>query len=224
MDSSLLFISYGVLLVAVALAIEWLSRHTHRRSLRFRTDGFEYDDDHDKWICPVGEHLWPHEYDHERRLVRYRAKAHICNGCPRKVDCTDSSDGREVVRPADPWPHSEAGRFHRGIAVTVCGLGLCMFAVGLVVADLPVEFAGSGVLLGATLVLLVLLARDLRRHPVSFPAPKAADVMAVAVTGADGVRKPSQWASVRLREAADEGHPDERWAALWRKPEAWKES
>ena len=39
---------------------------------------------HDDWQCPEGQHLWPHEFDHERRLVRYRAKAHICNGCPRK--------------------------------------------------------------------------------------------------------------------------------------------
>ena len=54
---------------------------------------------------PEGEHLWPHEFDHERRLMRYRAKAHVCNGCPRKADCTDSDEGREIVRPLDRWPH-----------------------------------------------------------------------------------------------------------------------
>ena len=37
---------------------------------------------HDHWECPEGEHLWPHEFDHERRLVRYRAKAHVCNALP----------------------------------------------------------------------------------------------------------------------------------------------
>ena len=42
--------------------------------------------------CPEGQHLWPHEFDHDRRLVRYRAKAHICNGCPRK-------DGLHGLRP-----------------------------------------------------------------------------------------------------------------------------
>ena len=58
-----------------ALALEWLSAHTHRRSLRFRTTaGFEYRDEHDVWVCPEGEHLWPHEFDHQRRLVRYRAR------------------------------------------------------------------------------------------------------------------------------------------------------
>ena len=104
--------------------LEWLSAHTHRRSLRYRTAGFTYDDDHDHWECPEGEHLWPHEFDHERRLVRYRAKAHVCNGCPRKDACTDSDRGREIVRPLDPWPHSEAGRFHRGIALMLVALAL----------------------------------------------------------------------------------------------------
>ena len=75
---------YAALLLRGRRALEWLSAHTHRRSLRYRTAGFTYDPEHDHWQCPEGEHLWPHEFDHERRLVRYRAKAHICNGCPRK--------------------------------------------------------------------------------------------------------------------------------------------
>ena len=81
---------YALFLVLSALAIEWLSAHTHRRSLRWRTAGFSYDDVHDRWTCPEGQDLWPQEFDHEQRLVRYRAKAHICNGCPRKEACTDS--------------------------------------------------------------------------------------------------------------------------------------
>jgi hypothetical protein len=108
---------YAAALLVAALALEWLSAHTHRRSLRFRTAGFEYRDAHDVWVCPEGEHLWPHEFDHERRLMRYRARAHVCNACPVKERCTDSDTGREIVRPLDPWPHSEAGRFHRVIAL-----------------------------------------------------------------------------------------------------------
>ena len=34
--------------------------------------------------------------------MRYRAKAHICNGCPRKGACTDSDHGREIVAAARP--------------------------------------------------------------------------------------------------------------------------
>ena len=43
--------------------------------------------------------------------------------CPRKDACTDSDRGREIVRPLDPWPHSEAGRFHRAIALLMVALG-----------------------------------------------------------------------------------------------------
>ena len=77
-----LFAGYAALLLAAAGLLEWLSAHTHRRSLRYRTAGFEYDADLDHWRCPEGQYLWPHEFDHERRLVRYRAKAHICNALP----------------------------------------------------------------------------------------------------------------------------------------------
>ena len=108
---------YAALLTGGAFVLEWLSAHTHRRALRYRTAGFAYDETHDHWLCPEGEQLWPHEFDRERRLVRYRARAHVCNACPSKQRCTDSDRGREIVRPLDPWPHSEAGRFHRVIAL-----------------------------------------------------------------------------------------------------------
>src|SRR5215212_7560455 len=126
----LLAAGYAGLLVAGAFVLEWLSAHTHRRSLRYRTAGFTYDETYDSWRCPEGQDLWPHEFDHERRLVRYRAKAHICNGCPRKNACTDSDRGREIVRPLDPWPHSEAGRFHRGLSLMLVALAMLVCIVG----------------------------------------------------------------------------------------------
>ena len=82
---------YAAMLVTGAFVLEWLSAHTHRRSLRYRTAGFTYDETQDHWECPEGQHLWPQEFDHERRLVRYRAKAHICNGCARKAACSRGS-------------------------------------------------------------------------------------------------------------------------------------
>ena len=129
---ALLFAGYAGFLLAAAVVLEWLSAHTHRRALRYRTAGFTYDEQHDHWQCPEGEHLWPHEFDHERRLVRYRAKAHVCNGCPVKAACTDSDRGREIVRPLDPWPHSEAGRFHRGLSLMLVALALLVIVVGAV--------------------------------------------------------------------------------------------
>jgi hypothetical protein len=158
----------GGLLVA-ALALEWLSAHTHRRSLRFRTAGFEYRAVHDVWVCPEGEHLWPHELDHERRLVRYRARAHVCNSCPIKGRCTDSDSGREVVRPLDPWPHSEAGRFHRVIALMLVALAALVLLVALTRNNALAEVGALGALLVACVIEGRFLLTDLRRHPANFP-------------------------------------------------------
>jgi hypothetical protein len=171
---ALLFAGYGTFLLLAAVALEWLSAHTHRRALRYRTAGFSYDEQLDHWRCPEGQHLWPHEFDAERRLVRYRAKAHICNGCPRKEQCTDSDRGREIVRPLDPWPHSEAGRFHRGLSlllVVLSALGLC---VAVVRHHEPREAA---LLLGLLVVAAVIgryLLRDFVAHPAGFPVPTPA--------------------------------------------------
>jgi hypothetical protein len=187
---------YAAALVAGAFCLEWLSAHTHRRSLRYRTFGFTYHAEHDHWTCPEGQHLWPHEYDHERRLVRYRAKAHICNGCPRKDACTDSDRGREIVRPLDPWPHSEAGRFHRVIALTLVALAALVCLVAIVMH----HRAGETALLAGLLVMCAAagrwLLRDLARHPAGFPAPG----LHVAVTGADGTRAHSRWASINREQ------------------------
>jgi hypothetical protein len=200
----LLAAGYAGLLVASAFVLEWLSAHTHRRSLRFRTAGFTYDAVLDHWECPEGQHLWPHEYDHERRLVRYRARAHICNSCARKEACTDSDRGREVVRPLDPWPHSEAGRFHRVIALLLVGLGIFILLAESARHHRPEEAA---LLLGA-LVLAGLagrwLAHDLRAHPSGFPAPTPSHGLRLRTTGADG-RPVARWAAQGWRDG--EGDP-----------------
>ena len=187
--------AYAGALVLGAFALEWLSAHTHRRALRYRTAGFTYDATHDHWRCPEGEHLWPHEFDHERRLVRYRAKAHVCNGCPRKRDCTDSDRGREIVRPLDPWPHSEAGRFHRGVSLTLVALAALIVLVAAARHHRPPEAA----LLLGVLALAALaahwLVRDFRAHPSGFPAPSGAQGLGFADVGPAGGRARSRWAS-----------------------------
>jgi hypothetical protein len=192
---------YAAFLVGAAGILEWLSVHTHRRSLRYRTAGFRYDDVHDHWECPEGQHLWPHEFDHERRLVRYRAKAHICNGCPRKADCTDSERGREIVRPLDPWPHSEAGRFHRGLSLMLVVLAVFVAVVALARNHAPQEALLLGGVLAAALLAARWLARDFRAHPAGFPDPTAAHGLALAAADGAGRRQRSRWASQnRTRE------------------------
>jgi hypothetical protein len=160
---------YASALVLGGLALEWLSAHAHRRSLRYRTAGFTYHADHDAWTCPEGEYLWLHEHDHERRLVRYRARAHVCNACPVKERCTDSDRGRELVRPLDPWPHSEAGRFHSVIASMLVVLAACILLVELVRHHRPAEAAALGALLALCGVVGRFLLSDLRAHPARFP-------------------------------------------------------
>jgi len=166
---ALLAAGYAMALLASALVLEWLSAHTHRRSLRFRTAGFEYQADHDLWVCPEGEDLRPHEFDHEHRLVRYRARARVCNRCPVKERCTDSDDGREVVRPMDPWPHSEAGRFHRVIALMLVAVAGLVLTVALARNHRATEAVALGGLLVPCAVAFRLLLRDLRAHPANFP-------------------------------------------------------
>jgi hypothetical protein len=186
---------YASFLILAAFAIEWLSAHTHRRALRYRTAGFAYAQHLDAWQCPEGEHLWPHEFDAERRLVRYRAKAHVCNACHRKPDCTDSDRGREIVRPVDPWPHSEAGRFHRGLSLVLVALATLIAVVEGARHHQPAEL----LVVVATLVIALLAARrllrDFRAHPANFPAPAPSHGLRLTAAGADNSRPATPWAS-----------------------------
>ena len=191
---------YAGLLVTGAFVLEWLSAHTHRRSLRYRTAGFTYDAIQDHWQCPEGQHLWPHEFDIERRLVRYRAKAKICNKCPRKAACTDSDRGREIVRPLDPWPHSEAGRFHRTISLLMIALAALILVVEGARHHQPPEAALLLGVMTAAALAAQWLVRDLRTDPANFPTPTAAHGLGLVATGAEGRWPRSRWSSQNRTE------------------------
>jgi hypothetical protein len=148
---------YGAFLLAAALGVDALARHTHRRSERYRTAGFRYREHLDAWECPEGQHLWPHEHDHERRLVRYRGKPLVCNACPSKHRCTDSDDGREIVRFLDPWIVSEAGRFHRAFSLMLVVLAALVAVMGLA----RHHSAAETIILSATLAAVVVVAHRL---------------------------------------------------------------
>jgi hypothetical protein len=168
-----LAVGYAIFLLGVALGLDLLARHSHARSERYRTAGFTYHPKHDAWICPEDQLLVRTEVDHERRLVRYRARPQICNYCPAKAECTDSDEGREVVRAMDPWPHSEAGRFHRGISLAVTLIAGLVLAAEAIRNHAPLELA----VLGAVLAVVVLAAWHLhaafRATPANFPIPHA---------------------------------------------------
>jgi hypothetical protein len=128
----LLAAAYGVVLLVAAVVLDLLARHSHARAERYRTGGFRFHAHLDAWECPEGEHLHLLETDHELRVARYRARAHVCNACPAKPACTDSDEGRELLRSLDSWVRSEAGRFHRGISLVLVALAGVIAAIVLV--------------------------------------------------------------------------------------------
>jgi Transposase DDE domain len=169
---SLLAAGYGLFLAAAALGLDLMAKHSHRRSDVWRTGGFTYHGHLDAWECPEGERLHRIETDMHQRLARYRARAHVCNNCPRKHDCTDSESGREVTRNLDPWPHSEAGRFHRVIAAAIVGFGILVIGAGAALNHGPADLAVlGGALLLCTIAGLHLVA-DLRSTGSGFPWPE----------------------------------------------------
>ena len=148
---------YALFLLAVAGGIDLLARHSHQRSTRYRTAGFRFHAHLDAWECPEGQHLWLHEHDHERRLLRYRGKPQVCNACPRKEACTDSDEGREIVSFLDDWPRLEAGRFHRVFAATLVALAALIAVAALARHHDPPELA----VLGTVFILTALVGRHL---------------------------------------------------------------
>jgi len=169
----LLVVGYAIFLVSIAFGLDHLARHSHARSERYRTAGFTYHPSHDAWICPEDQILLRSEVDHGRRLVRYRGRPQICNHCPVKTECTDSDEGREVVRAMDPWPHSEAGRFHRGISLAVALIAGLILAAEAIRNHTPLELAVLGVVLTIVGLAAWHLHAAFRTTPANFPAPRA---------------------------------------------------
>ncbi|MDE3100183.1 MAG: hypothetical protein KGJ88_11980 [Verrucomicrobiota bacterium] len=121
--------AYALLLIGVAVILEIVARHSHRRSEHFRNSGFTYKKKLDVWECPTGHHLTREQTDFERKIALYRAPAHKCNACHCKRDCTDSDDGRVLESRLDAWLQSELSRFHRGISLMLLLLAVLILAV-----------------------------------------------------------------------------------------------
>ena len=114
-----LAVGYGLFLLLVAYGLDLAARRTSSQSGQWRSGGFKYHADHDAWVCPEDQWLWPQSFDPDNRVMRYRGSPTVCNSCPVKDSCTSSDDGREMRRMIDVWPASESARFHRGIACAV---------------------------------------------------------------------------------------------------------
>lgn len=161
--------AYSAFLLAVAHLLDLTARRVSQRSSSWRTGGFTYHPEHDAWRCPQDQLLWPHSFDPENRVVRYRGHPLVCNACPVKESCTSSSHGREIQRNIESWPASEAERFHRGIACAVVVLAMAWPVAELVTGP----GWGASLMLVATLLLVAMaswpLWSHLRRTPAGFP-------------------------------------------------------
>ncbi|GAA4282570.1 hypothetical protein GCM10022261_01010 [Brevibacterium daeguense] len=161
-----LFGGYGVALLLVAYCIDLLAKRAHTAHEELQTRGFVYHDDHDAWLCPEDQWLWPQAFDPENRVMRYRGSPTVCNSCPVKDSCTSSDDGRELGRKVDSWPASESARFHRGIACAVSVLAVVFPVVGSFVVE---SWTQQVVLLATGLAIAVAglpLWSHLRHTPV----------------------------------------------------------
>ena len=160
-----LTIGYAALLLAVAYAIDTFARRTAVKVEQHRSGGFVYHEDHDAWLCPEDQWLWPKSFDPDNRIMRYRGSPSICNACPVKQTCTISNDGREVSRAIDSWPASEAARFHRGIACTVSAIAVILpLATAIAAETVPEALLLIGCAVAVALGSLPLWSH-LRRTP-----------------------------------------------------------
>ncbi|MDJ0358234.1 hypothetical protein [Paenarthrobacter sp. PH39-S1] len=160
---------YGIALLLIAHLLDKLARRTAQRTVEWRSGGFRYHAGHDAWVCPEDQWLWPDSFDPDNRVMRYRASPTVCNACPVKESCTTSGNGRQISRNVDPWPSSEAERFHRGIACAVVVLGLLWPLVTMITNHTAAELT---VLTAVTLAIAAgswPLWSHLHRSPAGFP-------------------------------------------------------
>lgn len=120
--------AYALLLACIAVILEIIARHSHRRSGHYRHSGFTYIKKLDVWECPTGHHLTRERTDFDRKIAHYRAPKQKCNACQVKHRCTDSEDGRRLESHLDAWLQSELSRFHRGISLTLVLLAVLILA------------------------------------------------------------------------------------------------
>lgn len=201
-------IGYGLLLLVFAYGIDHIARRTQTLHEKQETPGFTYHEDHDAWLCPEDQWLWPQSFDPENRVMRYRGSPTVCNACPVKGSCTSSAGGREIKRMVDEWPASESAKFHRGIA---CAITVLAVLWPLVTTFTTGDWGSQLLLLTATGVVALgalPLWAHLRRTPavpegIEFKTldENIADVEAVEETV---IRQRTSYASDRREAEHDE--------------------
>ena len=165
----LLVSGYSAVLLMIAWLFDRMGARSAERSARWRTGNFVYHSDQDAWKCHQDQWLWPASFDPDKRVIRYQGQHAICGRCPVKAECSPSPGPRELTRQVDPWPYSEAGRFHRGIALAVAAVAVFMPTAMLLGAD----GAGDVIVLTAAVIVALIAGVPLAKHlwhtPSNFP-------------------------------------------------------
>jgi hypothetical protein len=167
--TALLVAGYAVLLLVIAWGFDRMGEHSARRATSWRTGNFVYHEGKDAWQCHEDQWLFPAAFDPDKRVIRYVGTPAVCGQCPVKDECSPTPGPREVTRAVDPWPHSESGRFHRGISLCVAVIAVFMPSAMLIGAHRPSEVVVLGCTAGLALIIAVTYGRHLRGAPSNFP-------------------------------------------------------
>jgi len=166
-----LMLGYAFLLALIALALEWVAGHAHRRSLSSSTVGFTYHPERDVWRCPQDQHLFPIFSDSASGRTIYRAPADACNSCRSKAACTDSHHGREIEKSNPTDVENGMKRFHRALSLTLLVLASVIILVELLrTGGLYVKFVLGGIVALFSLVIQRLSGRFRLGRKTSTPA------------------------------------------------------
>jgi len=68
------------------------------RNKFYPAERFEYDVEHDQYVCPQGQILRLSSRRKSEQVYVYAADAAVCDTCPVKKECTDSKSGRHIFR------------------------------------------------------------------------------------------------------------------------------
>ena len=103
---------YGTIANIAALEQEGIRAYLPMRDYAndtpfFPPEQFRYDAEHDVYLCPQEQQLTRWTNKTEAQAVLYRADAAMCNACPLKAQCTDSTSGKALRRS---WFQEELDR------------------------------------------------------------------------------------------------------------------
>ena len=81
---------------SITTYIPLFSTRSGKKALEMKEDGFIYDKEHDKYICPQGKEMLPVK---SKDMGHYHSKAQVCNICPTQNQCSalHKKSGQRII-------------------------------------------------------------------------------------------------------------------------------